>query len=117
MTNAVFINRIASVLPNEPVSNAQMEDVLGLANGKRSRAKNVVLRSNGIKTRYYVIDPETGERTRAVFSCAEQEQPLAWIDLNNLRDRQMQNRLPDTLAAKWVEEMIPPLEEDQEKSA
>jgi len=61
MTNAVFINRIASVLPNEPVSNAQMEDVLGLANGKRSRAKNVVLRSNGIKTRYYVIDPETGE--------------------------------------------------------
>lgn len=61
MTNAVFINRIASVLPNEPVSNAQMEDVLGLVNGKRSRAKNVVLRSNGIKTRYYVIDPETGE--------------------------------------------------------
>lgn len=58
------------------------------------------------------IDPDTGERTRAVFSCAEQEQPLAWIDLNNLRDRQMQNRLPDMLAAKWVEEMIPPMEEE-----
>ncbi|MEX1082064.1 MAG: FAD-dependent oxidoreductase, partial [Halofilum sp. (in: g-proteobacteria)] len=29
-------------------------------------------------------DPETGKRTRAVFSCAEQDQPLAWIDLDNL---------------------------------
>src|SRR5690606_19844421 len=30
-------------------------------NNKRSRAKNVILRSNGIKTRYYVIDPATGQ--------------------------------------------------------
>jgi hypothetical protein len=48
------------------------------------------------------IDPETGKRTRAVFSCAEQDQPLAWIDLDNLAARQIQNRLPDRLTAEWL---------------
>ncbi|CAH9018063.1 FAD-dependent oxidoreductase [Candidatus Nitrosacidococcus sp. I8] len=49
------------------------------------------------------IDPETGKRTRAVFSCAEQDQPLAWIDLDNLVARQIQNRLPDQMSAKWFD--------------
>jgi NAD(P)H-flavin reductase len=51
-------------------------------------------------------DPETGERTRAVFSCAEQDQPLAWIDLDNLAARQQQNRLPDRLTAMWLEHVL-----------
>ena len=51
-------------------------------------------------------DPETGERTRAVFSCAEQDQPLAWIDLENLAARQQQNRLPDRLTAMWVDHVL-----------
>lgn len=68
MTNNVYISRIASFLPNNPVSNTEMEDILGLVNNKRSRAKNVILRSNGIKTRYYVIDPATGQ---PVFNNAE----------------------------------------------
>lgn len=68
MTNNVYINRIASFLPNNPVSNTEMEDILGLVNNKRSRAKNVILRSNGIKTRYYVIDPAAGQ---PVFNNAE----------------------------------------------
>lgn len=52
------------------------------------------------------IDPETGKRTRAVFSCAEQDQPLSWIDLENLVARQTQNRLPDRLAAKWLDYVL-----------
>ncbi len=32
-----------------------MEGVLGLVNGKPSRARSIVLRNNGIKTRYYAI--------------------------------------------------------------
>jgi NAD(P)H-flavin reductase len=48
------------------------------------------------------LDPETGARTRAVFSCAEQDQPLAWIDLDNLSARQAQNRLSDYLSALWL---------------
>jgi len=51
-------------------------------------------------------DPKTGERTRAVFSCAEQDQPLAWIDLDNLAARQQQNRLADRLTAQWVEHVL-----------
>jgi NADPH-dependent glutamate synthase beta subunit-like oxidoreductase/NAD(P)H-flavin reductase len=52
------------------------------------------------------IDPETGKRTRAVFSCAEQDQPLAWIDLDNLAARQIQNRLPDRLAVQWLDYIL-----------
>ncbi|MCC5856525.1 MAG: FAD-dependent oxidoreductase [Ectothiorhodospiraceae bacterium] len=51
-------------------------------------------------------DPETGERTRAVFSCAEQDQPLAWIDLDNLAARQQQNRLADALTGRWVDHVL-----------
>ncbi|HYW75975.1 MAG TPA: FAD-dependent oxidoreductase [Gammaproteobacteria bacterium] len=52
------------------------------------------------------VDPETGERTRAVFSCAEQDQPLAWIDLDNLAARQSQNRLADRLTQLWVDRLL-----------
>lgn len=52
------------------------------------------------------IDPETGKRTRAVFSCAEQDQPLTWIDIDNLAARQLQNRLPDRLTAQWLDYLL-----------
>lgn len=48
-------------MPNDPVSNADMEKVLGQVGGQRSRAKSIILRSNQIKSRHYGIDPETGE--------------------------------------------------------
>jgi len=52
------------------------------------------------------VDPETGKRTRPVFSCAEQDQPLAWIDLDNLAARQQQNRLLDQLTGQWVDYVL-----------
>ncbi|XPF94510.1 beta-ketoacyl-ACP synthase III [Colwellia sp. RE-S-Sl-9] len=61
MVKRVFINNISAVLPNEKVSNSDMEEVIGKIAGKKSRAKPVILRSNGIKSRYYGIDPQTGE--------------------------------------------------------
>ena len=61
MTSEVYINNLSAVLPNAPVSNDQMEQVLGQISNQRSRAKGVILRSNKIKTRHYAIDPETGE--------------------------------------------------------
>ncbi len=60
MENAVYINGLSAILPNSPVSNSQMEQVLGQVGGQRSRAKPVILRSNQIKSRYYAIDPLTG---------------------------------------------------------
>ena len=54
----VYITRISKFLPNNPVSNDEMEDRLGVINGKTSKARRIVLRNNQIKTRYYAIDEE-----------------------------------------------------------
>ncbi|MEW8377822.1 MAG: hypothetical protein AB2613_06465, partial [Candidatus Thiodiazotropha taylori] len=56
-----YITNTSAFLPNQPVENEQIEDVLGMVGGKPSRAKRLVLRSNGIKQRYYAIDPQSGE--------------------------------------------------------
>jgi len=56
MAKDVFINRISKFLPNSPVDNDHMEDFLGLIGGKSSRVKNIVLRQNNIKTRYYALN-------------------------------------------------------------
>jgi len=52
----VYINRVAKFLPNSPVANDEMEQYLGLINGKPSRSRNIVLRNNGIKNRYYALE-------------------------------------------------------------
>ncbi len=52
------------------------------------------------------IDPETGQRTKAVFTCAGQDQPLAWVDLDNLTARQNQNRLLDRLSSQWLDYVL-----------
>ncbi len=52
------------------------------------------------------VDPETGKRTKAVFTCAGQDQPLAWVDLDNLVARQSQNRLLERLSAQWLDYVL-----------
>lgn len=56
MMQDVFIVNTATFLPNEPIGNDEIEDYLGLIGGKESRAKNIVLRNNGIKRRFYALD-------------------------------------------------------------
>ena len=80
MSDQVYINNIAKFLPNEPVANEEMESILGMVNGKPSRSKNIVLRQNGIKNRYYAID-KNGEVT---FSNAE-------ITANAIRNLENEN--------------------------
>jgi 3-oxoacyl-[acyl-carrier-protein] synthase-3 len=58
MSKSVYINKVAKFLPNNPVSNDQIEDRLGYVYDKPARSKGIVLRSNQIKTRYYAIDEE-----------------------------------------------------------
>ncbi|THB69752.1 MAG: StlD/DarB family beta-ketosynthase [Gammaproteobacteria bacterium] len=58
---SAYITSISSFLPNEPVDNDHMEEMLGLATTKPSRARRIVLRNNGIKQRHYAIDPVTKE--------------------------------------------------------
>lgn len=60
MTDEVYIDRLALFLPNAPVDNGQMEAILGRIKGQPSRSRKLILRSNGIRTRYYVLDPAGG---------------------------------------------------------
>lgn len=52
----VYITKTSKFLPNQPVSNEEMEDFLGKINQIPSKARRIVLRNNGIKTRYYALD-------------------------------------------------------------
>lgn len=61
MRTEVFLTRTGSFLPFAPVSNDEIESVLGMVGGKPSRARRQVLRSNGIQARHYAIDRATGE--------------------------------------------------------
>lgn len=58
MAEKVYINKLSKFLPNEVVTNDEMEDYLGFVKNLKSRAKGLILRSNGIKKRYYSIDKE-----------------------------------------------------------
>lgn len=49
------------------------------------------------------IDPETGQRTKAVFVCSWQDQPLEIIDIDHIDARQSQNHLHDQLSNLWVD--------------
>ncbi|MEO6175440.1 MAG: beta-ketoacyl-ACP synthase III [Flavobacterium circumlabens] len=58
----VYITKAAKYLPNETVSNDEMEDYLGLINDAASKARRIILRNNKITSRYYAID-KTGKST------------------------------------------------------
>ena len=64
-SGAVFITGTSAFLPNAPVDNDDIETVLGMVGGKPSRARRIVLRSNGIRQRHYAIDPATGRFTHS----------------------------------------------------
>jgi 3-oxoacyl-[acyl-carrier-protein] synthase III len=64
----VFINATSAYLPLDPVSNDEMESVLGMVGGKPSKARRLILRNNGIRQRHYALDRVTG---RAVMTNAE----------------------------------------------
>ena len=61
MSNEVFLTRTASFLPLEPVGNDEIEQVLGMVGGKPSKARRIVLRNNGIRSRHYALDRVTGQ--------------------------------------------------------
>ncbi len=52
----VYITKAAKYLPNEAVSNEEMEAYLGLINDTASKARRIILRNNKITSRYYAVD-------------------------------------------------------------
>ena len=62
-----YMTSLGKFLPGPPVDNESMEDFLGKIAGKASRARQRVLKQNGILTRHYAIDRDQ----RSLFSNAE----------------------------------------------
>ncbi|MDO5635655.1 MAG: beta-ketoacyl-ACP synthase III [Myroides sp.] len=58
MSSKVYINKVEKFLPNNPVSNDEMEDILGKINHTPSKSRRLILRNNGIQTRYYALDAQ-----------------------------------------------------------
>jgi 3-oxoacyl-[acyl-carrier-protein] synthase-3 len=54
----VYITDTSIFMPNDPVPSEEMEEYLGYINDKPSKSKKIVLRNNGIKTRYYALTKE-----------------------------------------------------------
>lgn len=52
------------------------------------------------------IDPRTGERTKAVFACSWQDQPLELIDIDNIDERLSQNAVQETLSSQWLDWLL-----------
>jgi 3-oxoacyl-[acyl-carrier-protein] synthase-3 len=65
MTVPVYITGSSAFLPHAPVDNDNMERLLGQVGGKPSRARRTILRSNGIVSRHYAIDPQTLQFTHS----------------------------------------------------
>jgi len=51
-------------------------------------------------------DPATGQRTKAVFGCSWQDQPLDIVDLDNLEERLSQNRVQEHLTNLWLDHLF-----------
>ena len=54
----VYIINTSSFLPNTAITNDVIEEYMGFINGTVSRTKNLILRNNKIKERYYAIDKD-----------------------------------------------------------
>jgi 3-oxoacyl-[acyl-carrier-protein] synthase-3 len=59
----VYITDTSSFLPNDPVENHQIEDILGSITKRSDKVREIVLRNNGIRKRYYAIHPRTRKLT------------------------------------------------------
>jgi NADPH-dependent glutamate synthase beta subunit-like oxidoreductase/NAD(P)H-flavin reductase len=52
------------------------------------------------------IDPETGKRTKAVFACSWQDQPMDIVDFGNLDERLAQNSVQEKLTGLWLTSLL-----------
>ena len=63
LQSSAYVTGWGVCLPNAPVDNTQIEDVLGRMKWQSAGVKRRVLLNNGIKTRHYAVDPSNGAVT------------------------------------------------------
>lgn len=84
MIKEAYITRISKFLPHDPISNEELESVLGYVNDQPSKSRAIVLRNNGIKTRYYAIDNDRNFTHNNVQLTCEAINKL--VDENEMQD-------------------------------
>ncbi|OOH90659.1 hypothetical protein BMT54_04280 [Pasteurellaceae bacterium 15-036681] len=97
MLSAVYINHISAFLPNNPVTNDQMEQVLGMVGDVPSRVRKMILRSNGIEQRHYAIDPTTRQTTHTSTELAVQAVKNLGISANQFTSLAVGTSYPDQI--------------------
>ncbi len=58
-----YITAISALLPGKPVGNEMLDEYLGAVSHVSAKTRQIILGQNGIKSRYYAMDPETGKGT------------------------------------------------------
>jgi 3-oxoacyl-[acyl-carrier-protein] synthase-3 len=98
----VYITDLSAFLPNKPVSNDEIEKIIGsVDNHIPTRIKKIVLKSNGIHTRYYAVDPETGKATHTnaelTAEAVRRLRPYDGFSLNDIECLACGTATPDQL--------------------
>ncbi|BFU60933.1 hypothetical protein HEMROJRC1_11860 [Rodentibacter sp. JRC1] len=93
----VYINKISAFLPNEPISNDEMEAVLGMVGETPSRVRKMILRSNGIQQRYYAVDPKTRQATHTSTELAVQAVKKLGVSANSFTSLAVGTSYPDQI--------------------
>jgi 3-oxoacyl-[acyl-carrier-protein] synthase III len=97
----VYINDIAAFLPNDPVDNDQMEEVLGKIHNIPSRVKARILKNNGIQKRYYAIDRKTGKlnytNAQMAAEAVRKLKPVDSFSVNDIQFLSCGTSLPDLI--------------------
>jgi 3-oxoacyl-[acyl-carrier-protein] synthase-3 len=112
----VYITRLSKFFPNDPVSNDEMESVLGMIGGKPSRARNLILRNNGIKKRYYAINEGRPTHTNAQLAAVairelfDEKHPAEKLELLAVGTTSPEQILPSHAAMVHGELGLHPLE-------
>ena len=60
-----FITAVSAFLPGQPVHNDDLDRYLGKVERIAARTRQIILANNGIESRHYAIDPETGAATHS----------------------------------------------------
>lgn len=115
--NYVYMNYLATVLPNQPVSNDEIDYYIGTIGEDMARVKNIVLGRNRIRQRYYALNRK-GEVTHTnAEMTAEAVNKLfkEGVDRNNIQMLSCATTTPDQLIPSHASMVhgrlkLPPLE-------
>ena len=77
-----YINNIGKFLPGNPIENDEIETYLGQVNGRPSRVRKRILKSNGIRQRHYALDrQQQTTHSNSQMAAAAIREALAQQDL------------------------------------